>query len=43
MFYYKILKRQPLVVLDAPLLYESKFLEYLLFPIIVIHTRDREQ
>lgn len=30
-----------LVVLDAPLLFESKFLEYVTGPIVVIFTADR--
>ena len=36
-------KGQRFVVLDAPLLYESKFLEFLCFPTIVIAVLDEDK
>ena len=33
--------KQQLIVLDAPLLFESRYLEYLCFPIIVVYMRDQ--
>lgn len=37
----KFIARAPLVVIDAPLLYESKFMQYFLYPIIVVYTEDQ--
>jgi dephospho-CoA kinase len=32
----------PLVCIDAPLLYESKFLQYFCYPIMVVYVEDSE-
>ena len=32
--------KNPLVVLDAPLLYEAKILEWFCYPILVVYTED---
>ena len=42
-FELRVLKMQQLVVLDAPLLFETKILEYLTSPIIVVHAKDINQ
>lgn len=39
-FDLKILKSKRTVVLDAPLLFESKILEYFCYPIIVVYIQD---
>jgi dephospho-CoA kinase len=36
----KLLQRKPLVVLDAPLLFETKILEYFCYPIITVFCED---
>jgi dephospho-CoA kinase len=36
----KLIKRKPLVVLDAPLLFETKILEYFCYPIITVYCED---
>lgn len=36
----KLIQRKPLVVLDAPLLFETKILEYFCYPIITIYCED---
>jgi dephospho-CoA kinase len=36
----KFKEKKHLVVLDAPLLFESKILEYFCYPIIVVYTED---
>ena len=38
----KFIVKSPLVVIDAPLLYESKFMQYFLYPIIVVYTEDAQ-
>ena len=38
----KILQRKPLVVLDAPLLFETKILEYFCYPIITGKAIDKK-
>ena len=38
----KFLAKSPLVVIDAPLLYESKFMQFFCFPIIVVYTEDAQ-
>ena len=42
-FRLKVLKGEQLVVLDAPLLFESKVLEYLCHPIVVDAVTDKEK
>ena len=42
-FDLKILKGKKIVVLDAPLLFESKVLEYFCFPIIVVYCDDKQK
>ena len=37
---YRVIKGEALVMLDAPLLFESKILEYLCHPIIVVSLKD---
>ena len=34
------MQMKQLVVLDAPLLFETKFLEHVTGPIVVVHTAD---
>ena len=41
-FYHRVLQCKSMVVLDAPLLYESKILEHFCYPIIVVSLKDRE-
>ena len=36
-FRLKVLNKRPLVVLDAPLLYETRILEYFCYPNIVVY------
>ena len=36
----RLIQRKPLVVLDAPLLYETKIIEYFCYPIIVVFCED---
>lgn len=36
----KLIQRKPLVVLDAPLLFETKILEYFCYPIITVYCED---
>lgn len=38
----KFKEKKQLVVLDAPLLFESKILEYFCYPIIVVYTEDAQ-
>ena len=38
----KFVAKAPLVVIDAPLLYEAKFMQYFLYPIIVVYTEDAQ-
>ena len=38
----KFVEKCPMVVLDAPLLFESKLLEYFCFPILVVNVEDRQ-
>mmetsp|Transcript_5086 Transcript_5086/g.6490 ORF Transcript_5086/g.6490 Transcript_5086/m.6490 type:complete len:127 (+) Transcript_5086:363-743(+) len=42
-FDLRVLKRKQLVVLDAPLLFETKVLEYLCYPIIVVWIESLEE
>jgi hypothetical protein len=39
-FNLRVVQRKQLVVLDAPLLFETKFLQYITSPIVVVHTID---
>ena len=39
-FDYRVMKGELLVVLDAPLLFESKILEWFCFPILVVTIDD---
>ena len=43
MFKLKFLEKRPLVVLDAPLLFESKLLEYLCYPILVVYCDNGQE
>ena len=36
----KLLERKKLVVIDAPLLFETRLLEWFCYPILVIYTED---
>ena len=36
----KLIQRKPLVVLDAPLLFETKILEYFCYPIMTVYCED---
>lgn len=38
----KFVEKCPMLVLDAPLLFETKILEYFCFPIIVVYIEDRQ-
>ena len=38
----KLLQRKPHVVIDAPLLFETKILEYVCYPIIVVYCEDTQ-
>jgi hypothetical protein len=40
-FRLRVMQMKQLVVLDAPLLFETKFLEYVTGPILVVFTADR--
>jgi dephospho-CoA kinase len=40
LFKLKFFQRKPLVVLDAPLLFESKILEWVCYPIVVVYIDD---
>lgn len=42
-FRLRVLKGEPLVVLDAPLLFETRILEHLCHPIIVVGLRDTHE
>ena len=42
LYHFKIREKKAIVILDAPLLYESKFLEYFCYPIMVIHTESED-
>ena len=42
-FDYRVRQGESLVILDAPLLFESKILEYFCFPIIVVCLKDTDQ
>jgi len=39
-FFYFFKQKESHVVLDAPLLFETKFLEYFCFPILVVFISD---
>lgn len=39
----KLFERRALVVLDAPLLFETKILEYFCYPIIVVYCEDGQK
>ena len=41
-FWLRVIKREKYVVIDAPLLFESKVLEYFCCPIIVVAIADKE-
>ena len=43
LFKLKFLEKRPLVVLDAPLLFESKLLEYLCYPILVVYCEKGQE
>jgi dephospho-CoA kinase len=43
LFKLKFIQRRPLVVLDAPLLFEAKILEYFCYPIIVVYCEDGQK
>jgi dephospho-CoA kinase len=36
-FKLKFIEKKPLVVIDAPLLFETKLLEYFVYPILVVY------
>jgi dephospho-CoA kinase len=40
-FKLRVMQMKQLVVLDAPLLFETKFLEYVTGPILVVFTADK--
>ena len=40
--YHRVIKRSSKVILDAPLLFESKILEHLCAPIICVYVEDEE-
>lgn len=40
LFKLKFLQKKALVVLDAPLLFETKILEYFCYPILVVSCED---
>ena len=40
--YLRFKRKEPLIVLDAPLLFETKMFEYVCFPIMVVHVDDHE-
>lgn len=42
-FRLRVLQGNPLVVLDAPLLFESKVLEYFCYPILVVAISDKDK
>ncbi len=42
-FRLRVLESHPLVVIDAPILFETKILEYLCFPIVVVSVKDQKQ
>ena len=39
----KLIDKKPLVVMDAPLLYETRLLEYFCYPILVVYTDSNTQ
>ena len=41
-FDYRVRQGESLVILDAPLLFESRILEYLCYPIIVVCLKDTD-
>jgi len=41
--FYCVRTKQQLVVLDAPLLFESKYLKYICYPILVIYMQNQEK
>lgn len=43
LFKLKCLQKKPLVVLDAPLLFETKILEYFCYPILVVSCDDSQK
>ena len=43
LFRLKFIERRPLVVLDAPLLYETKLLEYFCYPILVVYCDNNQE
>lgn len=43
LFKLKLMQRKPLVVLDAPLLFETKILEYFCYPILVVYCEDSQK
>ena len=43
LFKLRFLGKKPLVVLDAPLLFETKILEYFCYPIIVVYCDDSQK
>jgi dephospho-CoA kinase len=43
LFKLKFLARKPMVVLDAPLLFESKVLAYFCYPIVVVYCDDSQK
>jgi dephospho-CoA kinase len=43
LMYYRLIKSKRLVVFDAPLLFETHFLEYFCYPIIVVACSESKQ
>jgi len=43
LFKLKFIEKRPLVVLDAPLLFESKLLEYFCYPILVVYCDNSQE
>ena len=43
LFKLKFIQKRPLVVLDAPLLFETKLLEYFCYPIIVVYCDNNQE
>lgn len=43
LFRLKFIEKRPLVVLDAPLLYETKLLEYFCYPILVVYCDNNQE
>jgi dephospho-CoA kinase len=43
LFKLKFIEKRPLVVLDAPLLFETKLLEYFCYPIIVVYCDNNQE